>query len=76
MRPFIAHSLNRNLAKINTWCKLWGMKMNPTKTQCMIVSRSRTAFPPHLDLFISDVPLTLCASFKIIGVIFDDKFTF
>ena len=26
------------------------------------------------DLFISDAPLTLCDSFKILGVIFDNKF--
>ena len=42
----------------------------------MTVSRSRTAFPPHPDLFIDDVPLTLCDSFKILGVTFDNKFTF
>ena len=37
--------------------------MNPTKTQCMTVSRSRTAFPPHPDLFFDDVQLTVCDSF-------------
>ena len=50
--------------------------MNPTKAQCMSVSRSRTAFPPHPDLFIDDVPLALCDSLKVPGVIFDNKFTF
>ena len=42
MRPSVSESLNRDLAKINEWCKWWGMKMNPRKTQSMIVSRSRT----------------------------------
>ena len=42
----------------------------------MTVSRSRTAFPSHPDLFIDNVPLTLCDSFKILGAIFDNKFTF
>ena len=50
--------------------------MNPTKNQCMTVSRSRTAFLPHPDLFIDDVLLTLCDFFKILGVIFDNKFAF
>ena len=57
MRPFIAESLNRDLAKNSSWCKLWHMKMNLTKTQCMTVSRSRIAFSPHPDLFIDDVQL-------------------
>ena len=42
----------------------------------MTASRSRTEFPPHPDHFIDDVPLTLCDSFKICGVIFISKFTF
>ena len=32
MRSVISDSLNRDLAKIREWCKLWGMKMNPNKT--------------------------------------------
>ena len=52
--------------------------MNHTKTKCLTVSRSRTAFPPHPYLFIDDTPLTVSDSFKIFGVpvIFDSKFTF
>ena len=38
MRSVISDSLNRDLAKISEWCRLWGMKMNPNKTQSMIVS--------------------------------------
>ena len=69
MRPFVAESLNRDLAKISAWCKLRGRKMKMTKTQCMTVSTSKTVFPPYPDLFIDDVPLTLCDSFTILGVI-------
>ena len=76
MRYVISDSLNRDLAKISEWCKLWGMKMNPSKTQSMIVSRSRTLQPQHPDLFIDNVPLTTSDSFKILGVTFDSKFTF
>ena len=56
----VAESLNRDLSKISTWCNLWGMRLNPNKTQSMIVSRSRIVFPPHPDL----------------GVMFHSKFTF
>ena len=75
-RLMVAASLNRDLAKISAWCKTWGMKLNPNKTQSMIVSRSRTINPPHPDLFIDNVSLTTCSSFKILGVLLDSKFTF
>ena len=75
-RLLVAESLNRDLAKIYDWCSLWGMKLNPNKTQSMIVSRSRTVYPIHPDLFINNVPLIACGSFKILGVLFDSKFTF
>ena len=52
------------------------MKLNANKTQSMIVSRSRTVYPNHRDLFINNVVLTTCGSFKILGVPFDSKFTF
>ena len=50
-------------------------KKKKKKTQCTTVSRSRTRFPAHPDLFIDDVPLPVCDSFKILGVIFYNKFT-
>ena len=75
-RQLVSESLNRDLARINEWCKLWGMKLNPNKTQSMIVSRSRTLIPNHPDLSIEDIILPTCDSFKILGVLFDSKFTF
>ena len=41
MRSVISDLLNRDLAKISEWCRLWGMKMNPNKTQSMIICRFR-----------------------------------
>ena len=49
MRELVAESLSRDLARINTWCKTWGMKLNPNKTQSMIVSRSRI-LDLHIDV--------------------------
>ena len=65
MRSVISVSLNRDLAKICEYCRLWGMKRNPNKTQCMVISRSRTLQPQHPDLFIDNVPLTTSDSIKI-----------
>ena len=42
----------------------------------MIVNRSRTVFPPHPDFIIGNASLNSCESFKILGVMFDSKFTF
>ena len=52
------------------------MRLNPNKTQSMIVSRSRTVFPPHPDLLVGSTSLNSCEFFKIVGVMFDSKFTF
>ena len=57
MRSDVTVSLNRDLSKISTWCNLWSMRLNPNKTQCMIVSRSRTVFPPHPDLLVGSTSL-------------------
>ena len=72
----VTESLNRHLSKISTWCDLWGMRLNPNKTQSMVVSRSRTVFPLHPDLLVGSTSLNPCEFFKILGVMFDSKFTF
>ena len=63
MRSDVTESLNRDLSKISTWCNLWGMRLNPNKTQSMIVSRSRTVFPPHPDLLVGSTSLNSCEFF-------------
>ena len=52
------------------------MNLNANKNQSMIVSRSRTVYPNHRDLFINNNVLTTCGSFKILVVLFDSTFTF
>ena len=64
MRSDVTESLNRDLSKISTWCNLWGMRLNPNKTQSMIVSRSRTVFPPHPDLLAGSTSLNSCDFLK------------
>ena len=76
MRSDVTESLNRDLSKISTWCNLWGMRLNPNKTQRVIVSKSRTVFPPHPDLLVGSTSLNSCGSFEVLGVMFDSKFTF
>ena len=76
MRSDVSEPLNRDLSKISTWANLWGMRLNPNKTQSMIISRSRTVFPPHPDLLLGSTSLNSCEFLKILGVTFDSKFTF
>ena len=75
-RSDVTESLNRDLIKISTWCNLWGMMLNPNKTQSMTVSRSRTVLPPHPDILVGSTSLNSCEFYKILGVMFDSKFTF
>ena len=76
MRSDVTESLNRDLIKICAWCNLWGMRLNTNKTQSMVVSKSKAVFPPHPDLLVGSTSLNSCDSFKILGVMFDNKFTF
>ena len=49
------------------------MKLNPTKTQSMIVGRCRTAYPLHNNLYIDGIVLATTNSFKVLGVTLDSK---
>ena len=49
VRVAVAESLIRDLDRVSEWCDLWRMKLSASKTNTMIVSRSRTMHPqsPH-----------------------------
>ena len=46
VRVAVAESLIRDLGSVSEWCDLWGMKLNASKTETMIVSRPRPQSPP------------------------------
>ena len=75
-RVTVAESLNRDLARVNAWCDLWGMKLNASKTKTMIVSRSRTMHPQSPQLTIDGTVLKESDDLDILGVRFDSKLTF
>ena len=45
VRVAVAESLIRDLGRVSEWCDLWGMKLNASKTEIVIVSRPRTMHP-------------------------------
>ena len=53
-----------------------GLKLNPNKTQSIIVSRSRTLYPAHPDLELCGSSIAVSSYFKLLGVLIDDKLTF
>ena len=75
-RAAAAESISSDLEHINRWCQLWGMQLNPSKTSCLIVSRSRTASPAHPQLSLNGHILNNCNTIKLLGITFDSKLTF
>ena len=75
-RVAVAESLIRNLGSVSEWCDLWGMKLNASKTQTMIVSRSRTMHPQSPPSTIGRTALEESDGLVILGVTFDSKMTF
>ena len=75
-RNIVADSLNRDLRNIQSWCSTWGMKLNPSKTHSIIVSRSRTQFPLHPPLNLCGAVLEVNNSLELLGVTLDNKLTF
>ena len=68
--------LERDVFKIQSWCKMWGMRLNPSKSKSFVIVRSRTRDPPHPDLIIDGETMKNCSSIKLLGVTFDSKLSF
>ena len=59
-----------------SWCDLWGMKLNASTTKTMIVFRSRTMHPQSPPLTIDGTVLKESDNLDILGVTFESKLTF
>ena len=57
VRVTVAESLIRDLGRVSEWYDLWGMKLNASKTNTMIVTRSRTMHPQSRPLTIGGTVL-------------------
>ena len=71
---FFHHS--PTLGMVGEWCDLLGMKLNLSKTNTMIISRSCTMHPQSPPLTIGGTVLKESDDLVIFGVTFDSKMTF
>ena len=73
VRVVVAESLisDLDLGRVSEWCDLWGMKLNASKTQTMIVSRSRTMHPQSPPLTIGETVLKESNDIVILGMTFE-----
>ena len=62
--------------KVSEWCDLWRIKLNVSKTNTMIFSRSLTMHPQSPILTIGGTVLKGSDDLIILGVTFDSKMTF
>ena len=60
--------MNRDLNRVSVWCDLWGMKLNTSKTNSLIVSRSRTVHSQVTSLTLDGTVLNESANLVILGV--------
>ena len=76
VRVAVAESLIRDIGRVSEWCDLLGMKLNASKMQTMIVSRSCTIHPQSQPLTIGGTVLKESDDLVKLGMTFDSKMTF
>ena len=75
IRVAVAEYLIHDLGKVSEWFDLWGMKLNASKTNTMLVSRSRTMHPQSPPLTTGGTVLKESDDLVIWGVTFDSSMT-
>lgn len=65
-----------DILKIQSWCYLWGMRLNPFKSYSRIVIHSMTPLQLNSDLIFNRLKIIKnCLFLKLLSVIFDSKLT-
>ena len=74
--PQVMISLNQDLRAKDYWSLKRNVKLNPQKTNSMVVIRSWTNAPGYGDLTLGGAELENVKSLQILEVTFDNKLTF
>ena len=53
------------LSDIENYCNIWGLKINTSKTKCMIFEKGRNT---NYDFYLNNIKLEVVTSFKYLGV--------
>lgn len=69
-------ALNYDIVEIKAWYNQWGMKLSPSKTQDITISKSRNLFPSNSNIILSDTLVKNYEYLKSLSVTFDTKFAF
>lgn len=67
-------SIQDTLDTITEWCKKWGFRLSPTKSNVVVFSRKRIL--PPINLQIDGCTLPVCDTFRYLGVTFDKKLNY
>ena len=71
-----ALSLNRDLARIDDWCKRRGNLVNPLKTKALVISRPRRLAPIFPNWLLYGTVVERVTELKVLGVVLDAKLSF
>lgn len=65
--------INSDLNRINTWAISNGLRLNPSKSKCLIISDRYFIVPENVNIMISNMPISIVSSARNLGVIFNDR---
>ena len=65
--------LQRDLAELEKWAKVWQMEFNPLKCELLTITNQRS--PLKFTYHINDVPIKEADFVKYLGVVIDSKLT-
>lgn len=69
-------TMNNGVLKFSSWCNSWSMKFNLRNSLGLIFGESKSSHPSESDHIINFSRITNCSALKLLGVVFESKFTF
>jgi len=72
---FIANCLQSSLEDVAQWCKVNYMALNPSKTECMLITtrQKHQLRPPSLSLSLNSIPIKQVKEHRLLGVTVDEQ---
>ena len=74
--PKLYTNMQQTLNKISIWCDNWGFKLSPTKTKCIIFTRTKKYYNINKFLKLNNQQIKIENSIMFLGMILDKRLNF
>ena len=73
--PLCVQHINKCLDRVSFWAQCNGLSLNPNKTKCLVISRTKCNIPVSIRLKLQNIDIEIVDKARNLGITFNNRLT-